>query len=190
MLAERGKDGDHAACAAAAGHAQRPGDGDGDGGEGGGVDAGAARARLPDLQRDAAEAYAAITAADDALRVLAGHRVTAERALRLAAARHQAASRAVAAHARARPGPFARPATRAGAVRQWDEQRPALEAALADAERQLAAAQVALSLAKDDFAARLTARAAAAATLRRLTAECAAVLSQVAAAEGGSRPGT
>ncbi len=50
-------------------------------------------------------------------------------------------------------------------------------------------ARQALSAAKDDFTARVASRAAVAATLRRLTAECAAVLSQVAAAEGSSRPG-
>ena len=122
MLAERGQDGDHAAGAADAGRARRPVDGD----AGADVDAGAgaASARLADLQRGAAEAYAAITMADEALRVLAGQRVTAERALRRAAARHQAASRAVAAHARGKPGPLARLATEAGAVRLWRERRP------------------------------------------------------------------
>src|SRR5690349_9363719 len=110
----------------------------------------AARARLADLQRSAAEAYAAIAAADEALRILAGQRVTGEQALRLAAARHQVAVRAVAAHARARPGPLAQLATRFRAGREWRWQRPALDADLVTAERQLSVARQALSEVKDD----------------------------------------
>jgi hypothetical protein len=161
------------------GHIRQTGDADG---------ADTARALLAELQHGAAEAYAAIKAADDRLRVLAMHRVTAERALRFAAARHQAALRAAAAHARARPGPFAQLATRFRARSAWRQQQPALEAALADAGRQLAAAGRALSAAKDEFTAGISARAGAAATLRRLTAECTAVLAQVAAAGGGDPP--
>jgi len=146
----------------------------------GGVDA--ARTQLADLQHSAAEAYAAITAADEALRVLAGHRVTAERALRLAAGRHQAAARAAVAHARSRPGPLTQLTTRFRAGRDWRRQRLALDVALAAAERQLAAARRALSEVKDEFTARLAARTAAAATLRRLTAECAAARGRIAAA--------
>ena len=145
-------------------------------------DGDAARAQLATLQRSAAEAYTAITVADDGLRVLATHRVTAERALRLAAARHQAAARAVAAHARTRPGPFAQLATRFRARGEWRREQPALEAALADTQRQLAAARQALAAAKQDFTAGISARAEVAATLRRLTAECAAVRAQIAAA--------
>jgi hypothetical protein len=164
------------------GHIRHTGDADGADG------ADAARARLPELQRSAAEAYAAIKVADDRLRVLAMHRVSAERALRLAAERHHAASRAAAAHARARPGPLAQLATRFRARSAWRQEQPALEAALAGTDRQLAAARLALSEAKDDFTDGISARAGAAATLRRLAAECAAVLSQVAAAGGGNPP--
>jgi hypothetical protein len=179
MTAERGEDADYVACAE---HARPPGRAQDQG------PADAARALLAGLQRSAAEAYAAITAADDALRVLAGHRVTAERALRLAAARRQAAARAAAAHARARPGPLAQLSTRFRAGREWRRQRPAIESALAAAERRLTAARQALSAAKHDFTARLAARADAAATLRRLTAECAAARAQIAAADGANPP--
>lgn len=171
--------------------AERAGDGDNERDPEGAGDpgpAGAARARLAGLQHSAAEAYSAITAADDALRVLAGHRVAAERALRLAAARHQAAAGAAAAHARSRPGPLAQLATRFRAGREWRRRRPALGAALAAAERQLTVARQALSEVKDDFTARLAARAAAAASLRALTAECAAALSQIAATDDGNPP--
>ena len=68
------------------------------------AEAAAARARLTDLRRDAATAYAAITATEDTLRALAAQRVAAERSLRVAWLRHQAAARALDAHARARPG--------------------------------------------------------------------------------------
>jgi hypothetical protein len=194
MPAERGEDGANAAWAADEGHARPPGDeaggrggdgGRGDGGRGdGGRRADAARARLGDLQQSAAEAYAAIAAADDALRVFALRRVAAERGLRLAAARHAAASRAAAAHARARPGPIAQLATGFRARREWRQQQPAFAAALTAADRQLGTARRALSEAKDDFTARLAARAAAAATLLRLTAQCAAERAEIAAADG------
>jgi chromosome segregation ATPase len=144
-----------------------------------------ARARLADLQLCAAEAYAEISLADDALRALARCRMTAERDLRLAAVRHHAAERAVAAHARARPGPAAQLATRFRARARWRQARPPLDAALADAERQLRAARRALSAVKRDFTARLAVRAAAAARLRRLTAECGAALARIAAADDG-----
>jgi hypothetical protein len=174
------------------GRVECAGDGDSERHQEGADDPGhtdAARALLTSLQYRAAEAYAAIVAADEALRLLAGHRVTAERALRLTAARHQAAVRAVAAHERAIPGPLVQLATQLRAGREWRRQRPALREALADAERQLAAARHGLSEVKHDFTARLAARAAAAATLRHLTAECAAALSQIAAADGGDPPG-
>ena len=174
--AAREEDGDLAACAQ---HARPRRD------TGGAGSADAARALLAGLQRGAAEAYVAITAADDALRVAARHRVTAERGLRLAAARHAAAARAVGAHARARPGPFTQLASSFRAGRQWSQRQPGLEAALTAAERQLAMARQALSAAKDDFTARVARRAAAAATLRRLTAECAAARAQIAALDGG-----
>lgn len=177
-------DGDRAACAedgdlaACARHARPPRD------SGGAGSADAARALLADLQHGAAEAYAAIAAADEALRVAARHRVDGERALRFAAGRHAAALRAVAAHAQARPGPFAQLVTWFRAGREWRQRQPALEAALAAAERQLAVARQALSAAKGDFSARVASRAAAAATLRRLTAECAAARAQIAALDG------
>ncbi len=147
-----------------------------------------ARARLADLQLCAAEAYAEISLADDALRALARRRMTAERDLRLAAVRHHAAERAVAAHARARPGPVAQLVTRFRARTQWRQARTPLDAALADAERQLQAARRVVSAVKRDFTARLAVRATAAARLRRLTAECGAALARIAAA-GGSPPG-
>lgn len=174
-MSEMHDDDDHVACARHARPSGEPTDG---------KSADAARVRLAGLQRGAAEAYTAITAADAALQVLAGHRVAAERALRLAAARHQAASMAAAVHARARPGPFARLATPFRAAREWRRQRPELESALADAERQLHAARQALSQVKGDFMARLAVRAAAAARLRHLTAECGAALARIAAADG------
>ena len=173
--AARAEDGDLAACAR---HARSPRD------AGGAGSADAARALLAGLQHGAAEAYAAIAAADEALRVAARHRVTSERSLRLAAGRHAAASRAVTAHTRARPGPFAQLATWFRAGRQWRQRQPALEAALAGAERQLAVARQALSAAKDEFTARVASRAAVAATLRRLTAECEAARAQIAALDG------
>ena len=176
-------DDDHVACAR---HAKPSGDTDTAGrADTGAGDTGAgdtAPVRLAGLQRSAAEAYAAITLADDALRVFAGRRVTAERALRFAAARHAAAARAAAAHARARPGPLAQLVSRFRARREWGEQRPGLEAALSAAELQLTAARQELSAAKSDFTDRLAARTAAAATLRRLTAECAAVRAEITAA--------
>jgi hypothetical protein len=173
--AARAEDGDLAACAS---HARLPRDADG------ARIPDAARARLAGLQHAAAEAYAAIAAADEALRVAARHRVTSERALRLAAGRHAAASRAVAVHERARPGPFAQLATWFRAGREWRQRQPALEAGLAGAEGQLAVARQALSAAKDDFTARVAGRAAVAATLRRLTAECEAARAQIAALDG------
>ena len=95
-------------------------------------DAPPACSRLAALQDRAADAYAAVTAADAELRALAGLRVAAERVLR----------RALLA---------------AGTER----------AALDDARR--AAARL-----RDEFAARLAARAEAVTALRRLTADCAA----------------
>jgi hypothetical protein len=173
--AARADDLDLTACAR---HARPPRDA----GAAGRADA--ARALLAGLQQGAAEAYAAIAAADAALRVAARHRVDSERALRFAAGRHAAASRAVTAHARSRPGPFAQLATGFRAGREWRQRQPALEAALAGAERQLSGARQALSAAKDDFTARVAGRAAAAATLRRLTAECAAARAEIAVLDG------
>jgi len=143
-----------------------------------------ASARLAILQGNSADAYAAITAADAALGALAERRVAAERELRHASARHQAASRAAAAHARARPGLVAQLATRFRPRREWRDRRGELEDALRDADRPLAAARQALSQVKDEFAARVHERAEAVTTLRRLTAECAAAVEEIARKEG------
>jgi hypothetical protein len=142
----------------------------------------AAGARLASLRASAAGAYDAIVAADDALSVLAGRRVAAERVLRDVAMLHRVAARAAQAHARARPGPVAQLASRLRAGREWRERRSILAEALSDAERLLADTQQALADVKQEFAARLQARAAAVAELRRLTAECAAAREELAAA--------
>jgi hypothetical protein len=144
----------------------------------------AAPRTLRTLQDSAADAYAAITAADAVLRAIAERRVAAERELRHAVARHHAASRASAAHAGARPGPFAQLATRFRAGREWRERRAALDAARHEAERPLAAARRMLSQVKGEFAAQVHARAEAVTALRRLTAECAAALEELAREEG------
>ncbi|HTR91383.1 MAG TPA: hypothetical protein VMI73_06555 [Trebonia sp.] len=142
----------------------------------------ASGARLAALRASAGDAYDAIVAADDALGVLAGRRVAAERVLRDVAMLHQVAARASAAHARARPGPVALLASRLRAGREWRERRSILAAALADAERLLADTQQALADVKQEFAARLAARAEAVTSLRRLTQECAAACEELAAA--------
>ena len=144
--------------------------------------AGAAGARLALLRASAAGAYDAIVAADDALNVLAGRRVAAERVLRNVAMLHRVASRAAEAHALARPGPVALLATRLRAGREWRERRAILAQALTDAERLLADTQLAVADVKQEFAARLRARAEAVTDLRRLTSECAAARDELAAA--------
>jgi len=143
----------------------------------------AAAARLASLRASAAGAYDAIVAADDALAVLAGHRVAAERVLRHVAMLHGLAARAAQAHEQARPGPAALLASRLRAGRQWRERRAILAAALADAEQLLADTRQALADVKQQFTARLRSRAEAAAELRRLTGECAAARDELAAAE-------
>ena len=142
-------------------------------------DADTARARLALLQDRAAAAYAAITAADAVLRVLAEHRVAAEGVLRHAATGHQAASRAVTGHQRAKPGPLAQLATWFRAGREWRERQAALATAAAAAELSLADPRRTLSQVKAEFAVQLNARAEAVAELRRLTAECAALLEEL-----------
>ena len=144
--------------------------------------AGAAGARLALLRASAAGVYDAIVAADDALRVLAERRVAAERVLRNVAMLHRVASRAAEAHALARPGPVALLATRLRAGREWRERRAILAQALTDAERLLADTQQAVAHVKQEFAARLRARAEAVTDLRRLTSECAAARDELAAA--------
>jgi hypothetical protein len=142
----------------------------------------AAGARLALLRASAAGAYDAIVAADDALGVLAGRRVAAERVLRNVAMLHRVASRAAEAHELARPGPVALLATRLRAGREWRERRAILAQAVTDAERLLADTQRAVADVKREFAARLRARAAAVTELRRLTGECAAARDELAAA--------
>jgi hypothetical protein len=142
-------------------------------------EAGAARTRLAVLQGRAAEAYAAITAADAELRDLAACRVAAEGMLRDAAARHHEASRAVTAHQRARPGPLAQLVTWFRAGRKWRERQAALTAAVADTELPLTAMRRVLSQVKAEFATQVQARAEPVNELRRLTAECAATRKEI-----------
>jgi hypothetical protein len=134
----------------------------------------AASGRLASLRASAAGAYDAIVAADEALAVLAGRRVDAERVLRHVAMLHGVAARAAQAHQLARPGAAALLASRLRAGREWRERRAILAAALADAEQLLADTRQAVADAKQEFNARLRSRAEAVAELRRLSAECAA----------------
>jgi hypothetical protein len=143
--------------------------------------------RLPCLRRDAATAYASITAAEETLRALAGQRVAAERSLRAAWDRHASVMKALDAHARAKPGLRASLATRFGAGREWRARRAVLDDALRDHGAPVEAAQRAIAEAQAQFATAVHARADAAATLRRLTAECAAA--QEAIARGRQRWG-
>jgi hypothetical protein len=142
-------------------------------------DVATARARLALLRDSAAAAYATITAADAVLSVLGEHRVAAEGVLRHAATGHQAASRAVTAHQRAKPGPLAQLATWFRAGREWRERQAELAAAVAGAELPVADTRRTLSEVKAEFAVQLNARAKAVAELRRLTAECAAVIEEL-----------
>ena len=134
-----------------------------------------ALSRLPALRRDAATVYASVTAAEDTLRALAGQRVAAERSLRAACHRHQAAAKALDEHARAKPGLGASLSTRFRARQDWRATQGALGAALRDRAALVSTAQRAIGEIRAQFAAAVGARAEAAATLRRLTAECAAV---------------
>src|SRR6266702_2539022 len=119
----------------------------------------AARTRRALLRGSAAEAHAAITAADADLRALAACRVAAEGILRQAAARHHAAARAVTAHQRPRPGPLVQLVTWFRAGREWRERQAALVAAVADAELPLAAARRTVSRVMAEFAGQANARA-------------------------------
>src|ERR1700761_6240612 len=130
-----------------------------------------ARVRLASLQVDAAQAYAAITAAEVALRVLAEHRVAAERIARHAAARHAAAARGADTCARARRGVVAGLAGGLQARAEWRAELALRQAALAEAERPLAEARRGLAVAREEFAAQVRAPAEAVTELRRLTAE-------------------
>ena len=141
--------------------------------------------RLPGLRRDAAAAYASITAAEETLGALAGRRVAAERSLRAAWRRHGSVMKALDAHALARPGMRVSLATRFGARREWRAEQAALEDALRGRATAVEAAQAAIAEVQAQFAAAVRARAEAAATLRRLTLECAAA--QEAIARGSQR---
>ena len=143
--------------------------------------------RLPCLRRDAATAYASITAAEETLRALAGQRVAAERSLRAAWHQYGSVMKALDAHARGKPGLRASLATGFGAGREWRARQAVLDGALRDHGAPVEAAQRAIAEVQAQFAAAVHARADAAATLRRLTAECAAA--QEAIARGHQRWG-
>jgi hypothetical protein len=149
------------------------------------VDAAAAlRARLAALQRDAADAYTAISAAEAALGDVAARRVAAERVMRHAAAVRQAAARAAAAHARTRPGLLDQLVSGLRARPRWRRRQSALDAAVTEADGPLAGARRALAPVRAEFAAQVQARGAAAGLLRRLTAECAAARAELTAGLG------
>jgi hypothetical protein len=149
----------------------------------------AALGRLTALQDGAAGAYAAIIAAEVALRAVASRLVAAEQTLRRAAAVRAAAVRAAEAHARTRPGLLAELASGLRARPRWRRERTLLAAAVADAARPLADARQALSQVREEFAAHLRARGEAAGELRRLTAECAAARAEVTACLSGGATG-
>ena len=109
--------------------------------------------RLPCLRRDAATAYASITAAEHALRALAGQRVAAERSLRAAWHQYGSVMKAVDAHARAKPGLRASLATGFGAGREWRARRAVLDGALRDHGAPVEAAQRAIAEVQAQFAA-------------------------------------
>ena len=139
-----------------------------------------ARARLAALQDEAARVYAAICAADEALRVLAARRVAAERDVRALGATHLAATQAAAAHALDSQGPLARLAGRFRGGSKRRAGQDAIQCLLAGLDGPLTAARLALAQVKGEFTAQLAARAELAATLRGLTAECAAAQEELA----------
>lgn len=139
-----------------------------------------AQARLPGLRRDAAASYAAITAAEDTLRALAGQRVAAERSLRAACHQYHVAAQALDAHARAKPGLRASLSTGFRATREWRAGQGALDAGLRDRAARVNTAQRAIAEIRARFAAAVRARAQAAGALHRLTAECAAAQETIA----------
>jgi hypothetical protein len=138
--------------------------------------------RLTGLRQDAAAVYASITAAEDTLRTLAGQRVSAERSLRAALHRHGAAVKDLEAHARAKPRLRVQLSSRFGAGREWHARQDELEAALRDRAVPVDAAQRELAQVQAQFAEAVHARQDAAATLRRLTAECAEAQEEIARA--------
>jgi hypothetical protein len=151
------------------------------------AEAALALSRLPLLRRDAATAYDAITAAESKLRALAGQRVAAELSLRAASYRHAAVTQALDAHARAKPRLCVLLATRFRARRDWRGRQALLDNVLCDSAGLLDAARRVITEIQAQFAATVDERAEAVATLRRLTAECAAA--QQAVARGRERWG-
>jgi hypothetical protein len=143
--------------------------------------------RLPGLRQDASIAYDSITAAEDRAHTLAGQRVAAERSLRAAWYKYGSVVKHLHAHARAKPGLRASLATGFRASREWRGRQAELDAALREHAVPVEAAQQAIAEAQDRFAATVRARAEAAATLRRLSIECA--LAQEAVARGRKRWG-
>jgi chromosome segregation ATPase len=147
-----------------------------------GCQAALALTRLTGLRQDAASAYASITAMEDTLRTLAGQRVTAERSLRAVWHRYGTVRKALEAHARAKPGLRAQLSTWFGAGREWRARQAELQAVLRDRAVPVDAAQRELAQVQAQFAEAVRARAEAAATLRRLTAECAEAQEEIARA--------
>ncbi len=146
-----------------------------------------AQARLAGLRQDAAMAYASISGAEDTLVALAGQRVAAERSLRAACHRYQAAAKDLDAHARAKPGLRASLSTRFGARQEWRARQGVLDSALRDHAALVSTAQLEITEVQARFAAAVRARAESADALRRLTAECAAA--QAVIARGRQRGG-
>ena len=139
-----------------------------------------AQVRLPGLRQDAAMAYASISGAEDTLGALAGQRVDAERSLRAACHRYQAAAKDLDAHARAKPALRASLSTRFGARQEWRARQGELDTALRDRAAFVSTAQLEITEVQARFAAAVRARAQSAAALRRLTAECAAAQAMIA----------
>jgi hypothetical protein len=139
-----------------------------------------AQARLPGLRQDAATAYASIGGAEDTRGALAGQRVAAERSLRAACHRYQAAAKDLDAHAGAKPTLRASLSTRLGARKEWRARQGELGTALRDRAAFVSTAQLEITEVQAQFAAAVRARAESAATLRRLTAECAAAQAVIA----------
>jgi hypothetical protein len=146
------------------------------------AEAALALSRLPGLRREAAAAYDAITVVEDRLRTLASQRVAAERSLRADWHRYGATLQALDAHARVKPGLLALLATRFRAQREWRARRDSLEEARRGHASVVDSAQWAAAQIQAEFAVAVRERAAASATLRRLSAECAA--SHAAAVRG------
>ena len=127
------------------------------------------------------DGYASISGAEDTLGALAGQRVDAERSLRAACHRHQAAAKALDAHARAKPGLRASLSTRFGARQEWraTARRARCRAPRPRRVRQHRSAGDHGSPGPVRRGGSRT-RAESAAALRRLTAECAAAQEVIA----------